>query len=332
MGGKIILLKIVLLLTGITLNAQITNKLDTLKTQGKDFNKSLKLDTVFTNLHLFKGKYFSNNTPEAEPLLFAKGLVNPKLHHIHSAPVFSPDLNEMYFSVYLNNDDPQRIFISKKIDGIWQKPQLANFSGQYQDGRPILSSDGKTLYFYSKRPILKGEDPSENSQIWFVKRKNGKWGKPQLLSFSSSLGTSFYPDDYASNGIFYFSIKIASGDFDIYQCEIKNDKAFNIKRVDEPVCMKKIVDLGAATNPDNSILIFQSNNRNNKNQAILYACKKLENGEWGNSVPLSDKINQSHTTRFASFSKDGKYFFFACSKSGVEEIYWVKSSQLFSTQ
>jgi len=331
MGKRIILLIIVFLLIGITLNAQITDKSDTLKTIDQDNNKSLKLDTVFTNLHLFQGEYFSNNTPEAEPLLFAEGLIDPKLHHLHSAPVFSPDLNEMYFSVYLNYDDPQRIFISKKVKGIWQEPKVAEFSGQYQDGRPILSPDGNTLYFYSKRPINEGEKSTENSMIWFVKKNNSNWGNPQLLSFSQSLGIAFYPDHYASNGIFYFSVKTAPRDYDIYQCEIKNDKPFNIKRVDEPVSMKNIVDLGATTNPENNILVFQSNNRNNKNQSILYACKKKENGEWGDPEPLSDKINQN-TTRFASFTRNGKYFFFVCSKSGVEEIYWIKSSLLLSNQ
>jgi len=94
--------------------------------------------------------------------------------------------------------------------------------------------------------------------------------------------------------------------------------------------MKNIIDLGAATNPENNILVFQSNNRNNKKGAIFYACKKQENGEWGNPEPLPDKINQG-VTRFASFSRDGKYFFFACSKSGLEEIYWIKSSRIFNS-
>ena len=237
----------------------------------------------------------------------------------------------MYFSVYLNYDDPQRIFIAKKIDGIWQEPQIAEFSGQYQDGKPILSPDGNTLYFYSKRPINEGGNSSENAMIWFVKKNKGNRGNPKLLSFSPSLGTAFYPDHYASNGLFYFSVKVAPNDYDIYQCEMKNDKPVKIKRVNEHISMKSIVDLGAATNPENNILVFQSNNRNNKNQAILYICKKQDNGEWSNPVPLSDLINQN-TTRFASFTRDGKYFFFTSSKSGVEEIYWIKSSHLFVDQ
>lgn len=320
----------VILSFGYTLNAQTITNSDTLNNVVQT-NNSHKVVTVFEDTCVFKGDYFSNNTPDIEPLLFAEGLINPQIHHFHSAPVFSPDYNEMYFSLYPNYSDPQCIFISKKRNGVWLKPKLAEFSGQYQDGGPMLSPDGKTLYFYSKRPIHTGETPSENSMIWFVKKNNGNWGEPQLLSMNSSLGIAFYPDHYASNGRFYFSIKIAPGDYDLYQCEIENDKPVNIKRIDEPVSMKNIVDLGAVTNPENSILVFQSNNRNDENQAILYACRKQKNGKWGEPVPLSDKINQN-TTRFASFSRDGKYFFFASSKSGVEEIYWIKSSEVLSKE
>ena len=328
MGKRIFLLIMVFLFVGITLNAQNTDKLDTSKTINQENTNSLVLDTVFNNLQIYQGDYFSNNTPEAEPLLFAKGLINPQIHHFHSAPIFSPDINEMYFSVYLNYDDPQRIFLSKKQDGVWKIPELVNFSGQYQDGKPTLSPDGKTLYFSSKRPKHENDSLSKNSMIWFVKKDNDNWGNPKLLSFSPSLGIAFYPDCYASNGIFYFSVKVASGDYDLYQCEIKNDKPVNIKRLDEPISMKNIVDLGVTTNHENDILVFQSNNRNNKKRAMLYASVKKENGEWGEPVPLSNKINQN-SSRFASFTRDGKYLFFVSSKSGVEEIYWIKSSLLY---
>ena len=88
-----ILVITVVLLIGTTLNAQITDNSNTLKAIGQDNNKSLKVDTIFTKSPVFKGEYFSNNTPDAGPLLFAKGLINPRLHHFHSAPVFSPDIN-----------------------------------------------------------------------------------------------------------------------------------------------------------------------------------------------------------------------------------------------
>lgn len=287
-----------------------------------------QVDTVFSNSPVFKGVYFSNIEPQSEPVLFAEGLINPKIHHYHSAPVFSPGLDEMYFSVYLNYKDPQRIFVAKKSNGIWGKPELAQFSGQYQDGRPILSPDGNTLFYYSRRPEIEGDSARRESRIWFVKRTEDGWSKPNLLKFDQSLGLGFYPEHFSNDGTFYFAIKVAARDYDIYQCSIEKDMPLDVKRLSEPISIVGKIENGAVTNPDNTILIFQAYDRNDKKELKLMACRKMENGEWSDPVPLSDKINQDQT-RFASFSRDGKYFFFTSYKSGVEEIYWVEAKYLF---
>ena len=86
--------------------------------------------------------------------------------------------------------------------------------------------------------------------------------------------------------------------------------------------------MGLVTNPDNSILIFQANDRTDGPVALLMACKKDENGNWGDPVALNEKINKDGS-RFASFSPDGKYFFFAVYKNDAEKLYWIRSDQIF---
>lgn len=286
-----------------------------------------QVDTIFTSSPVFKGKYFSNNIPDSIPLKFAEGLINPKIHHYHSAPIFSPKLDEMYFSAYLNYELPQRIFISKRFEEVWQKPEVAPFSGQYQDGGPVLSLDGNRLYFYSRRPENPRDSALKESRIWYSNKKVDGWGQPELLKFDSTLGLSFYPSHFSSNGVFYFNVKTAPRDYEIYQCRIVNNVPIDIHRLNEPISIKGKIENGAVTNPDNTILVFQAYNRNDKQKLVLMACRKKKNGVWSNPVPLSDDINQDQT-RFASFSRDGKYFFFTSYRSGVEEIYWVEAKYL----
>ncbi len=286
-----------------------------------------QIDTVFSNSPVFKGSYFSNIEPQSEPVLFAEGLIEPKIHHYHSSPAFSPELDEMYFSVYLNNEFPQRIFVAKKSNGIWSKPEIAPFSGQYQEGGPVISSDGNTLFYYSRRPDIEGDSARRESRIWFVKRTEDGWSKPNLMKFDQSLGLGFYPEHFSNDGTFYFAIKVAPRDYDIYQSKIKDGKPTDIKRLDEPISLNDKIEGGAITNPDNSLLIFQAYDRDDKKEDVLLACRKMKDGEWSDPVPLSDKINQGQA-RFASFSRDGRYLFFTSYKSGVEEIYWVDARAL----
>ena len=73
-----------------------------------------QVDSIFDACPLVKGDYFSETKPGKHPEVFAPYLLNSKIHHLHSAPVFTTDGKEMFFSAYVNNEKPQRIFHAKK--------------------------------------------------------------------------------------------------------------------------------------------------------------------------------------------------------------------------
>lgn len=287
-----------------------------------------QIDSIFKNCPEIKGDYFSETKPGLVPEVFAPFLLNSKIHHLHCAPAFTPDGKEMFFSVYVNNVHPQRIFHTVKIGEIWQKPKLASFSGIYQDGGPVISLDGSTLYFYSKRPKKTENEASEESRIWFVKKKEGVWGNPKLLDFPSELGIAFYPNHCASDGLFYFNIKVKERDSDVFSCKIINDKPIEIKRLKEPINLAGIIEGGAMTDPQNRILIFYTYNRSGNKKRGFYYCNKMDEGSWS-EPKLIDKFEILKESRFAGFTPDGKYFFFSSYKEGYEQIYWIPSTQVF---
>ena len=289
-----------------------------------------QFDSVFTMSPPFTGEYFSLEKPQSEPILFAKGLMDPEVHHYHSSPKFNSDLSEMYFSVYLSYDDPQRTFVSKKKGNKWTKPELLELDN-YNAGRPVLSPNDNKLFFYSNRPDKVGDSSLRTSRIWYLEKEGNVFGEPKLLQLDSNLGISFYPDHFASDDTFYFSIKVSPRDYDMYQCKIKDDKPVELKRMNEPLSLEGKIENGSVTSPDNTILVFQAYDRNGDEKLILLACRLLQNGEWGEPKPLSKKINQVGA-RFASFSPDGKYFLYTSTKSGVEEIYWISSKYIFDQE
>ena len=287
-----------------------------------------QVDTIFSKSPEFKGILFSNNSPDSKPSLFAEGLINPEIHHYHSSPKFNKEMNEMYFSMYVNYEGPQRIFTSTKSEGLWSQPEVIPSLGNYSSGGPVISSDGNRLFFYSTRPDIVGDSAVANSRIWFIEKENKKWSKPKLLQISKKMGISFYPSFHATDDIFYFSAKVAPQDYDLFQCYIIDGETINIKRLNAPISLKDKVELSPFTNPDNTLLVFQANNRENRNEAVLKVCKKKEDGSWSSPVNLSEKINQAGA-RFGSFSPDGNYFFFTSYKSGFEQVYWMESSAIF---
>jgi Tol biopolymer transport system component len=291
-------------------------------------NINAQVDTIFNSYQEISGNYFSSSKPGESPEVFAPYLLNSSIHHLHSAPVFSLDGNEMYFSAYVNNEHPQRIFSVKRKDGIWQKPEIAAFSGKYQDGGPVLSPDGNTLYYYSKHPDLEGEAEIAKSRIRYVIRENGNWSKPMVLEIPELSAISYYPSHFSTDGIYYFFAEVKERDYDIFRCRIVDYKAVDVERIDEPISQIGSIESGAITDPDNKILIFSTFGRIADKKAALYYCLKQIDNTWSEPI-LFEEPGYLAESRFTGFTPCGQYFFYLSYKEGYEQIYWVSSKIIY---
>jgi hypothetical protein len=93
----------------------------------------------------------------------------------HGAPMFSPDLNEMYFTKYVKAQPRNytEIQLVKYANGQWTAPQKAAFSNSnYRDNNPFFAQSNDTLYFQSSRP---------GGFIFRVTRTGGDWSQPVPL-------------------------------------------------------------------------------------------------------------------------------------------------------
>ena len=97
-------------------------------------------------------------------------------------PTFSDDGNLLYFTRYtsqINGD----LYVSEKVNGQWQKaknwndvPELPSLnSSKSEEHCPIIVSKD-LIYFSHDAPGV-----TKKSDVWQVKRVNGKWQKPEPL-------------------------------------------------------------------------------------------------------------------------------------------------------
>ena len=257
---------------------------------------------LFSKFVNIKGKYLGQQPPGLIPKLFAPFLLDYKKHHMHSAPAFSPAGNEIYFSAYVKNELPQRIFYTKmSVDGIWSKPEVVSFSGEYQEGGPIMSPDGKRIYFYSKRPFKDGEKVRKKSLIFYAERKKeGGWSKAIRLIVPEGLGLGNYPSHFGKDGCLYIEVKMARKNYKMFKAYIKDNRVTSVVKMDKPVTF----------DPKEEYLIHKKINWNTYVSHFEIAFKKKD-GLWTKSQLMGDTINSKQTSsRFPSFSPDGKYFFF----------------------
>jgi hypothetical protein len=97
----------------------------------------------------------------------------------------SPDGRDFYFrkvAPYTLDPSLTLMCVSHYRGGKWTKPEGLPFSGRYADSPPMLSPDGKQLFFSSQRP-LPGEEPSSNPpfHIWVAATAENGWADPRPL-------------------------------------------------------------------------------------------------------------------------------------------------------
>ncbi|MGD9344531.1 MAG: hypothetical protein PVH84_01630 [Candidatus Aminicenantes bacterium] len=263
---------------------------------------------------VLRGPYLGQKPPGMTPEIFAPGIIcTDDKYELNS--VFSPKGDEFYYEISTTTTEEKEkgkyfyiILVSKQVNGIWTKPELAPFSGEYSTMDMCFSPDGDRLYFTSDRPNPR--DPSPKNNIWYVERRSRGWSDPMIL------GPPIYLPEVrqgqvslAANGTIYFR----TGD-DLYHSKCKKGKFL------EPVKLSEAINSPYAEGkpfiaPDESCLLFI---RYDMPESIdggrgLYISFRKEDRSW---------TSAKNTNIFGSLPKitpDGKYFFF--SRGG--DIYWV---------
>lgn len=292
------------------------------------FHLTAQNDTVFINFPQSNTFYIDKNLPDTSPIEYLSNFIDFEKHHIHSAPMFTPDMNEMYFSLYLNNDFPQRIFFTKRKNGIWTKPELASFSGTYQEGGPVISPDGNRIYYYSKRP-KSGKTQAKRNIIWFVDRNhNGTWTNPDYIRLNYNDSNIYLPISQTKDSMLIFATGInGQHPWEIYAGKVDENKLINVTKLGAPYFSEEIYASTIHISSDNSKIFYWKIDMNASPKRSTYI-SKFVNNEWTKPKKTKPSFNTGGS-RFPSISPDGKYVFFLSYRSGVERWYWIKSENIF---
>lgn len=235
----------------------------------------------------------------------------------------SPSEHEAYFTVQSPLGEVSAIAVIKKQNGKWTSPEVAPFSGKYNDLEPFLSHDGLKLYFVSNRPNDETDTEPKDFDIWVVGRKdvNSNWSKAINMGPPiNSTGNDFYPS-VAKSGNFYFTTdgSLSKGKDDIFVCK------WNIDHYEAPVSMSDSInsegyEFNAFVAPDESYIIYTCYNRKDGfGSGDLYISYSLGGGLWTASKNLGDKINSAQMDYCPFVNKKSNVLYFTSKRSNVIE-------------
>jgi Tol biopolymer transport system component len=255
------------------------------------------------------GAYLGQEQPGVAPELFAPGVITTAFHE-HSSPAFSPDGNEVYWSVFLNFWGPQVILTMRMENGRWTQPEVASFSGQYSDGNPAFSHDGRRLLFESRRPVAADAPYTGETDLWVVDRMDVGWGEPRHLGWTVNSARWDRGPCTSANGNLYFSSERDGGygRSDIYRAEWVNGAYAT------PTNLGSMINTEGQESfpyiaPDESFIIYESASGD-----LLLHFRHPDDG-WSEAINMAGKLKSSGPQdRFPRLSNDGAYLFFVSNR------------------
>lgn len=221
-----------------------------------------------------------------------------------------------------------------------QKPvsiQALGFSinTEFTETHPLLTADGKTLYFTSTRPLLPSEqkrnlESRANIYRSLFNEDSQAWGEaqplPDIINDSESNNTAFALSNDGQLMLLYR--KNSQGKGNVYATKLNGDSW------GEPTL---ISDFGIAVNSvsgsissDNKTFYFIGKSEFNADNTDIWTGKITENGSVYDITRIKDMINSEDEVASVFIHPDGGTLYF--SKSTFSDNFDVFSSQLDSAR
>lgn len=251
------------------------------------------------------------------------------------APVLNANEDEIVFTsrrrdgnlnqnVDTDNKPFEDIFISRKVNGVWQPAENIGtpINSEYHDSNLALSADGQTLFIYKT---------DNGGDIYFSNRNsNGSWSAPVPLpgiinSSFEEKSISISPDEKT----LYFSSNRPGGfgGLDIYRATL-NEKGewSNVKNLGPKINTAEDDD-GPFIDYDNKTLYFSSKGRRGMGGFDIYKTIYDEaTMEWSEPENLGYPINTPDNDIFFVSTRDGKRGYYSSVREdglGYDDIYMI---------
>lgn len=181
---------------------------------------------------------------------------------------------------------------------------------QYPDYCPVISADGQTLIFTSRRESGTGGELTDEGGYYddiFVCTKQGDtWTKPTSIGTNINSASHEAAIGLSPDGQTLFIYK----NEDIYISELNGNEWSTPKEMGSDI-NTNAWETHATISADGNLLVFTSNRSGGRGGRDLYYSKKLPNGEWSMAQNMGDSINTAYEEDSPFLTVDGKSLIFS---------------------
>lgn len=276
----------------------------------KDFDQSqtyppFKNESKFSQL---KGPYLDQEPPGLTSEVFAPNLISRGFHELGIA--ISSEGNEIFYIMSDRGYQHYALVYVRKVDGIWSKPQLAEFARDMSVYTCFFAPHGKTFYFSTNQPVVHESDTLKGVRNWFVEKKEDVWQTAKPLEAPLNVETNDRIHAISKFNNLYLTRKLSNGNTDIF-ISLWIDGQFQKPRPLNGSVNSNSGEGRPFIAPDESFLLFHSDREKGVGSNDLWISFKDRNNAWCTPVNLGENINTESSEFGPVLSPDGKYLFFS---------------------
>ncbi|MFT3915093.1 MAG: hypothetical protein QM704_13515 [Anaeromyxobacteraceae bacterium] len=252
--------------------------------------------------------------PHAPPARFLEGVVSTGDDDAHVA--FTPDGQTMYFLRSTPDFAHWTVMESRRSGAGWTPPEVAPWSGEWDDGDVFVTRDGAHLYFISNRPTDGGDLPRPDTELWVMDRRaDGRWGPPRHLEELSSPADEWFPT-LSDDGTIYFGSERpgGAGKSDLWRARWLGDR-FGPPENLGPAVNGPDAEIEPLVSGDGRTLVFAARGRaggaGQYDLFVSFACA----GGFTPPRPLGAGVNSEGWDFGPRLSPDGRTFYFTSNRN-----------------
>jgi Tol biopolymer transport system component len=201
---------------------------------------------------------------------------------------FSPDGHTVYFDQQAGWNG--FIMESHRVANGWSTPQIAPFSGQWQDHDPAMAPDGSFLVYTSNRADMTGGPALHGGHLWRVDRRGDGWSAPVRLPDAVNDAPSIYAPSVAANrDVYYQRRDEPEHEFHLYRTAWRQGRYQPPQRL--ALGDPSAHELDPAIAPDQSFVVFDADYAGKDKPDRLYIAFR-EGERWSAPVDLGDAVNR----------------------------------------
>lgn len=174
---------------------------------------------------------------------------------------------------------------------------------RFSNFNPVISGDGKTLAFTTKRKFY---------QAVFISTLNsqGQWDTPKNITLDLQVDGNCATLSLSHDGTELFLFKDDNHDGNIYSSHKKNGRWTPMQKLNKNI-NSGYYETHASISSDGKYLYFTSNRKGGFGDLDIYVSQRINGNEWGVAQNLGETINTQYNENTPFISSNGELLYFS---------------------